>query len=90
MLFPDIPDKPEMDESNCPSNWTLVEEALPTFLCEADGLPPPEIICTKDNRSYDLSQGQRILANNGTFWCNATNRHGSVAKAVKITVESEC
>ncbi|XP_070597574.1 intercellular adhesion molecule 5 [Erythrolamprus reginae] len=81
--------KPEMDESNCPSNWTLVEEALPTFLCMADGLPPPEIICTKDNRSYDLSQGQRIPANNGTFWCNATNRHGSVAKAVKITVETK-
>ncbi|XP_034290210.1 intercellular adhesion molecule 5 isoform X1 [Pantherophis guttatus] len=81
--------KPEMDESNCPSNWTLVEEALPTFLCNADGFPPPEIICTKDNRSYDLSQGQRILANNGTFWCNATNRHGSVAKAVKITVETK-
>ncbi|KAL7988294.1 hypothetical protein Chor_007213, partial [Crotalus horridus] len=81
--------KPEMDESNCPSNWTLVEEALPTFLCKADGLPPPEMICTKDNRSYDLSQGQRILANNGTFWCNATNRHGSVAKAVKITVETK-
>ncbi|XP_039184263.1 intercellular adhesion molecule 5 isoform X1 [Crotalus tigris] len=81
--------KPEMDESNCPSNWTLVEETLPTFLCKADGLPPPEIICTKDNRSYDLSQGQRILANNGTFWCNATNRHGSVAKAVKITVETK-
>uniref|UniRef100_A0A670Y5Z8 Ig-like domain-containing protein n=1 Tax=Pseudonaja textilis TaxID=8673 RepID=A0A670Y5Z8_PSETE len=81
--------KPEMDEANCPSNWTLVEEALPTFLCKADGFPPPEIICTKDNRSYDLSQGQRILANSGIFWCNATNRHGSVAKAVKITVESE-
>ncbi|XP_058023961.1 intercellular adhesion molecule 5 [Ahaetulla prasina] len=81
--------KPEMDESNCPSNWTLVEDALPTVLCNADGFPPPEIICTKDNRSYDLSQGQRILANNGTFWCNATNRHGSVAKAVKITVETK-
>uniref|UniRef100_A0A8C5RU42 Ig-like domain-containing protein n=1 Tax=Laticauda laticaudata TaxID=8630 RepID=A0A8C5RU42_LATLA len=81
--------KPEMDEVNCPSNWTLVKEALPTFLCKADGFPPPEIICTKDNRSYDLSQGQRILSNNGIFWCNATNRHGSVAKAVKITVESE-
>uniref|UniRef100_A0A8C6YIW1 Ig-like domain-containing protein n=1 Tax=Naja naja TaxID=35670 RepID=A0A8C6YIW1_NAJNA len=81
--------KPEMDEANCPSNWTLVEEALPTFLCKADGFPPPEIICTKDNRSYNLSQGQRILANNGIFWCNATNRHGSVAKAVEITVESE-
>ncbi|KAM6469187.1 intercellular adhesion molecule 5 isoform 1-T3 [Liasis olivaceus] len=81
--------KPEMDESNCPSNWTLVEEVLPTFLCKADGVPSPKIICTKDETSYDLSQGQRILAHNGTFWCNATNRHGSVAKAIKIAVETK-
>ncbi|XP_062975371.1 intercellular adhesion molecule 5 [Elgaria multicarinata webbii] len=81
--------KPELDESSCPSTWTLVEGALPTFACKAEGIPPPEVICTKNGMSYHLSQGQRIPNYNGTFWCNATNRHGTVAKAVRVEVETK-
>uniref|UniRef100_A0A670KHI6 Ig-like domain-containing protein n=1 Tax=Podarcis muralis TaxID=64176 RepID=A0A670KHI6_PODMU len=81
--------KPEMDESSCPSNWILVEGVLPSFTCKAEGIPPPEVTCTKDGMTYYLSQGQGIPLYNGTFWCNATNRLGTVAKAVAVTVESE-
>lgn len=79
-----------MDESSCPSNWILVEGVLPSFTCKAEGIPPPEVTCTKDGMTYYLSQGQGIPLYNGTFWCNATNRLGTVAKAVAVTVESEC
>ncbi|KAJ6654542.1 hypothetical protein lerEdw1_006849 [Lerista edwardsae] len=81
--------KPEMDESSCPSNWTLVEGTLPAFHCKAVGVPPPEVVCTKDGNVYNLSQGQEIPVHNGTFWCNATNLHGSVAKPITITVETK-
>ncbi|XP_053226278.1 intercellular adhesion molecule 5 isoform X1 [Podarcis raffonei] len=81
--------KPEMDESSCPSNWILVEGALPSFICKAEGIPPPEVTCTKDGMTYYLSQGQGIPLYNGTFWCNATNRLGTVAKAVVVTVETK-
>lgn len=78
-----------MDESSCPSNWTLVEGTLPAFHCKAVGVPPPEVVCTKDGKVYNISQGQENPAHNGTLWCNATNQHGSVAKPITITVESE-
>nr|XP_028567221.1 intercellular adhesion molecule 5 isoform X3 [Podarcis muralis] len=81
--------KPEMDESSCPSNWILVEGVLPSFTCKAEGIPPPEVTCTKDGMTYYLSQGQGIPLYNGTFWCNATNRLGTVAKAVAVTVETK-
>ncbi|KAH0628770.1 hypothetical protein JD844_010274 [Phrynosoma platyrhinos] len=80
--------KPEMDESSCPSNWTLVEGSLPTFTCTAEGVPTPEIVCTKDGLSYHLTQGQGIPVYGGLFWCNATNRHGTVSKAVMVAVET--
>ncbi|XP_062827392.1 intercellular adhesion molecule 5 isoform X2 [Anolis carolinensis] len=80
--------KPEMDESSCPSNWTLVEAELPNFACTAEGVPPPEIVCTKDGLSYHLTQGKGIPAYSGVFWCNATNRHGTVTKAVIVAVEN--
>nr|XP_056706455.1 intercellular adhesion molecule 5-like [Euleptes europaea] len=81
--------EPEMDESNCPSNWTLVEGALPAFACKAEGVPPPTVICTKDGVSYPLSQGEGIPADSGIFWCNATNRHGTAAKSVTVVVETK-
>ncbi|XP_060619304.2 intercellular adhesion molecule 5 [Anolis sagrei] len=81
--------KPEMDESSCPSNWTLVEGELPNFACTAEGVPTPEVVCTKDGLSYHLTQGQGIPAYSGVFWCNATNRHGTVTKAVIVAVETK-
>ncbi|XP_066468796.1 intercellular adhesion molecule 5 [Tiliqua scincoides] len=81
--------KPEMDESSCPSNWTLVEGALPAFHCKAAGVPTPEVVCNNSGAIYNLNQGQEIPVHNETFWCNATNQHGSMAKAITITVETK-
>ncbi|KAJ7317181.1 hypothetical protein JRQ81_003343 [Phrynocephalus forsythii] len=81
--------KPEMDDSSCPSHWTLVEGAPFTFACKAEGLPPPEVVCTKDGTLYHISQGQGIPVDNGTYWCTATNSHGTVAKSVTVVVESK-
>ncbi|XP_053159299.1 intercellular adhesion molecule 5 isoform X3 [Hemicordylus capensis] len=89
MVTIDVEYKPEMDESSCPTNWTLVEGVPPTFECKAEGVPPPEVVCTKDGISYHLSQLQGIPVHNGIFWCNATNRHGSATKAVTVAVESK-
>ncbi|XP_060109225.1 intercellular adhesion molecule 5 [Heteronotia binoei] len=81
--------EPEMDESSCPSNWTMVEGAVPAFACHAEGVPPPTVVCTKDGMSYHLSQGEEIPVHNGTFWCNATNRHGTTSKSVTVVVETK-
>ncbi|XP_077185883.1 intercellular adhesion molecule 5 isoform X2 [Paroedura picta] len=81
--------EPEMDESSCPSNWTLVEGALPVFACSAEGVPPPTVVCTQDGKSYQLSQGEEIPVRSGTFWCNATNQHGTAAKSVTVVVETK-
>ncbi|XP_020654331.3 intercellular adhesion molecule 5 [Pogona vitticeps] len=81
--------KPEMNDSSCPSLWTLVEEASSTFACKAEGLPPPDVVCTKDGRLDHFSQRQEIAVENGTFWCNATNSHGTVAKLVTVVVETK-
>ncbi|XP_054859854.1 intercellular adhesion molecule 5, partial [Eublepharis macularius] len=81
--------EPEMDESNCPSNWTLVEGAQVAFACRAEGVPPPTVVCTKDGILYHLSQGEEIPVQSGIFWCNATNRHGTAAKSVTVVVETK-
>ncbi|KAF7240119.1 Intercellular adhesion molecule 5 [Varanus komodoensis] len=81
--------KPQMDEASCPSNWTLVEETLPTFACRAEGVPTPEVVCTKDGMPFYLGHGEEIPIYNGTLWCNATNRHGTVAKTIMIAVETK-
>ncbi|XP_043362910.1 intercellular adhesion molecule 5-like [Dermochelys coriacea] len=79
--------KPSMDELSCPSAWTWVKGMSQTFSCDADGIPAPEVVCTKDGVSYHLGQGLGLADPMGTYQCNATNPHGSATKTVTITLE---
>ncbi|CAM5169814.1 unnamed protein product [Eretmochelys imbricata] len=81
------PDKPSMDELSCPSAWTWVKGMPQAFSCDADGIPAPEVVCTKDGVSYRLGQGLGLKDPMGTYQCNATNPHGSATKTVTITLE---
>ncbi|XP_067416453.1 uncharacterized protein [Emydura macquarii macquarii] len=80
--------KPTMDESSCPSTQTWLEGTLHTLACEADGIPAPRIPCSKDGAVLE-SGGQRNVSRSdaGTYWCTASNRHGSTRKAVAVRVE---
>ncbi|CAM4694163.1 unnamed protein product [Caretta caretta] len=79
--------KPSMDELSCPSAWTWVKGMPQVFSCDADGIPAPEVVCTKDGVSYRLGQGLGLKDPMGTYQCNATNPHGSATKTVTITLE---
>nr|XP_048687375.1 intercellular adhesion molecule 5-like isoform X1 [Caretta caretta] len=79
--------KPSMDELSCPSAWTWVKGMPQAFSCDADGIPAPEVVCTKDGVSYRLGQGLGLKDPMGTYQCNATNPHGSATKTVTITLE---
>ncbi|XP_074791740.1 intercellular adhesion molecule 5 [Natator depressus] len=79
--------KPSMDELSCPSAWTWVKGMPQAFSCDADGIPAPEVVCTKDGVSYRLGQRQGLTDPMGTYQCNATNPHGSATKTVTITLE---
>ncbi|CAM4679747.1 unnamed protein product [Lepidochelys olivacea] len=79
--------KPSMDELSCPSAWTWVKGMPQAFSCDADGIPAPEVVCTKDGVSYRLGQGLGLTDPMGTYQCNATNPHGSATKTVTITLE---
>ncbi|XP_023050003.2 intercellular adhesion molecule 5 [Piliocolobus tephrosceles] len=92
---------PRFEEPSCPSNWTWVEGSGHLFPCEVDGKPQPSVKCVG---SGDATEGvllplappdhspiapriPRVLAP-GIYVCNATNRHGSVAKTVVVSAES--
>ncbi|EMP24988.1 Intercellular adhesion molecule 5 [Chelonia mydas] len=79
--------KPSMDELSCPSAWTWVKGMPQAFSCDADGIPAPEVVCTKDGVSYRPGQGLGLTDPMGTYQCNATNSHGSATKTVAITLE---
>uniref|UniRef100_A0A8D2KV14 Ig-like domain-containing protein n=1 Tax=Varanus komodoensis TaxID=61221 RepID=A0A8D2KV14_VARKO len=80
--------------------WTAGEEQMftcfawgnpePVVECTKDGIaytegvPTPEVVCTKDGMPFYLGHGEEIPIYNGTLWCNATNRHGTVAKTIMI------
>lgn len=96
-----FPDGPRFEEPSCPSNWTWVEGSGHLFPCEVDGKPQPSVKCVGSGGATEgvllplappdpsprAPRIPRVLAP-GIYICNATNRHGSVAKTVVVSAES--
>lgn len=92
---------PRFEEPSCPSNWTWVEGSGHLFPCEVDGKPQPSVKCVGSGGATEgvllplappdpsprAPRIPRVLAP-GIYICNATNRHGSVAKTVVVSAES--
>ncbi|XP_018870771.1 intercellular adhesion molecule 5 [Gorilla gorilla gorilla] len=92
---------PRFEEPSCPSNWTWVEGSGRLFSCEVDGKPQPSVKCVGSGGATEgvllplappdpsprAPRIPRVLAP-GIYVCNATNRHGSVAKTVVVSAES--
>ncbi|XP_074836483.1 intercellular adhesion molecule 5-like [Carettochelys insculpta] len=80
--------KPDLSEAGCPSNQTWLEGTLRTLACEADGIPVPHVPCTKEGAAQAFA-GERNVSRNdsGTYWCTASNSHGSARRAVTVRVE---
>ncbi|XP_053907718.1 basement membrane-specific heparan sulfate proteoglycan core protein-like [Cuculus canorus] len=85
--------EPILTERGCPAHRVWVERERRDLSCRADGDPPPKIRCDRDGGPGGPTRphGTRVVHRDdaGRYVCRATNKHGSAARRVLVTVEYE-
>ncbi|XP_019514944.1 PREDICTED: intercellular adhesion molecule 1 [Hipposideros armiger] len=80
---------PQLEESDCPGNWTWQEGSWETLKCQARGNPIPKVNCSRKGDGSVLPIGDRMLVNrniSGTYMCRATSRQVEVTHEVVVNV----
>ncbi|XP_017355479.1 intercellular adhesion molecule 1 [Cebus imitator] len=79
---------PQLDEKDCPRNWTWPENSQQTPTCQAWGNPSPQLKCLKDG-TLALPIGKSVTVTRdlaGTYLCRATSTRGEVTCEVTVNV----
>lgn len=86
-----FPDKPRLEESDCPGNQTWVKGTEQMLRCVPKGNPTPTLVCTWNGVIFNLDVPQKATQNHtGTYCCTATNQLGSVSKDIAVLVQGDC
>lgn len=84
---------PQLNEKDCPGNWTWQEGSQQTLRCQASGNPTPKLDCRQNGTGSllpigDLHPVKREIA--GTYVCRAKSSRGEVIRQVIVNVICEC
>ncbi|XP_016009019.2 intercellular adhesion molecule 1 isoform X1 [Rousettus aegyptiacus] len=80
---------PQLNEKDCPGNWTWQEGSQQTLRCQASGNPTPKLDCRQNGTGSllpigDLHPVKREIA--GTYVCRAKSSRGEVIRQVIVNV----
>lgn len=86
-----LPDKPRLEESDCPGNQTWVKGTEQMLACVPKGNPTPALVCTWNGVIFHVEVPHKAAYNHtGTYCCTATNQLGSVSKDIAVIVQGDC
>lgn len=75
-----------------PKDHTVIESAIVTFHCNANGNPVPSITWTKDGKAVGQGNTLSFATNrnqSGEYWCSADNGSNTIANA-SATLDVQC